>query len=61
MDARGHCYVISGLGRGWARGMVVGPGLEACHIVPNYAWDLYPLPEDGDDSDFYSFRRLQKK
>ena len=42
-EMRSECCAISSLGGGWARGMVVGPGIHACHIVPTYAWDLYPL------------------
>lgn len=62
-ETRGSCCAISGIGEGWVNGMVVGPGIHACHIIPQSAWDLYPLPgdEDGEDSSLNSPRRWQKK
>jgi hypothetical protein len=60
-EIRGKCCSISGLGGEWARGIIVGPIMYTCYIVPLYAWDLYPLPEDDDNEEIHSTRRLQRK
>ncbi|KAI0864198.1 hypothetical protein F4860DRAFT_529744 [Xylaria cubensis] len=44
----GSCCVVSGEGNPWCSGMPIGPGVEACHIVPQRHYYLYPV--DGDDT-----------
>ncbi|KAF8853666.1 hypothetical protein BDZ45DRAFT_677476 [Acephala macrosclerotiorum] len=60
-ETRGSSCAISGMGGGWANGMVVGPGIHACHIVPQSTWDQYPLPEDEDEDDYGPTLDSQRK
>lgn len=60
-ETRGSCCAISGMGGGWANGMVVGPGIHACHIVPQSAWDQHPLLEDEDEDDCGPILDSQRK
>lgn len=39
----GRC-AITGKGRSWCISPIAGPGLEACHIVPQIQYHTYPLP-----------------
>jgi hypothetical protein len=59
VDGQSDKCAISGLGKGWGVAMGVGPGIDACHIVPPYAWDLYPLGDDDEDD--CSIRHLELK
>ncbi|KAF4950358.1 hypothetical protein FSARC_13222 [Fusarium sarcochroum] len=36
------CCAISGLGESWCQTPLVGPALQACHIVPQNHYHLYP-------------------
>ncbi|KAL7946382.1 hypothetical protein V8C42DRAFT_320433 [Trichoderma barbatum] len=52
---------VTGKGRSWCISPVVGPALQACHIVPQQHYHLYPDPEDFDGNDVeLSPRRLQE-
>ncbi|KAM0664440.1 hypothetical protein ACQRIU_007022 [Beauveria bassiana] len=46
--AQASCCAISGGGRPWSALQPIGPGVQACHIVPQQHYHLYPL---GDPSD----------
>ncbi|EJP61133.1 uncharacterized protein BBA_09908 [Beauveria bassiana ARSEF 2860] len=46
--AQASCCAISGGGRPWSALQLIGPGVQACHIVPQQHYHLYPL---GDPSD----------
>ncbi|OIW23176.1 hypothetical protein CONLIGDRAFT_605842 [Coniochaeta ligniaria NRRL 30616] len=39
----GKC-AITGKGRSWCISPIAGPGLEACHIIPQIQYYTYPLP-----------------
>lgn len=57
---RNRC-AVSGKGRVWyANSAAVGPGVQACHIVPQQHYHTYPLPETFGSEHKYSHRRLQE-
>ncbi|KAH6668315.1 hypothetical protein B0J14DRAFT_437250, partial [Halenospora varia] len=61
-QSRAICCAVSGLGKKWSGSGGLGPSLQACHIVPQKLWDLYPLAEDHDgEVELYSSRRLESK
>ncbi|KAK7397627.1 hypothetical protein QQX98_013003, partial [Neonectria punicea] len=39
---RASCCAISGEGEPWCPGPPIGPGVQACHIVPQQHYHLYP-------------------
>lgn len=39
---------ISGGGARWCNAQSVGPGIQACHIVPQQHYHIYPIQDDGD-------------
>ncbi|KAI1171941.1 hypothetical protein F4777DRAFT_563608 [Nemania sp. FL0916] len=47
---RGSRCVVSGEGSPWCPGVATGPGIEACHIIPQQHYHLYPLDSETDDS-----------
>ncbi|GAB0139179.1 hypothetical protein EsDP_00007392 [Epichloe bromicola] len=51
---------VSGKGRGWCASSAVGPGVQACHIVPQQHYHIYPLPEPFSSEHRYSPRRLRE-
>ncbi|EFY88206.1 hypothetical protein MAC_05679 [Metarhizium acridum CQMa 102] len=51
---------VSGKGRGWCASPAVGPGVQACHIVPQQHYHVYPLPEAFSSEQRYSHRRLRE-
>ncbi|KAM0247354.1 hypothetical protein ACHAQJ_009889 [Trichoderma viride] len=51
---------VSGKGRSWCISPTVGPALQACHIVPQQHYHLYPDPNDGNNAIEFSPRRLQR-
>ncbi|KAH8656399.1 hypothetical protein BGZ61DRAFT_287436, partial [Ilyonectria robusta] len=56
---------ISGMGRSWCVNPSIGPALQACHIIPQQHYHLYPDPEavDGqvqDENARWSSRRLME-
>ncbi|KND88460.1 hypothetical protein TOPH_06834 [Tolypocladium ophioglossoides CBS 100239] len=54
---------VTGQGRPWCNYQSVGPALQACHIVPQHHYHLYPDPEDVDNDDFdtrFGPNRLQE-
>ncbi|KAH6605845.1 hypothetical protein Trco_004998 [Trichoderma cornu-damae] len=50
---------VSGKGRSWCVSPSVGPALQACHIIPQQHYHLYPDPESPNDVGL-SPRRLQE-
>ncbi|KAK1749713.1 hypothetical protein QBC47DRAFT_418767 [Echria macrotheca] len=40
--SRNDRCAVTGLGRAWTRAGGLGPGVEACHIVPQLQYNLYP-------------------
>ncbi|KAI0812963.1 hypothetical protein GGR55DRAFT_687851 [Xylaria sp. FL0064] len=62
---RATCCAVSGEGEPWCPGPPIGPGVQACHIVPQHHYHLYPLigSQYNDDEDGpveESPRRLQE-
>lgn len=51
---------VSGKGRGWYSSPAVGPGVQACHIVPQQHYHIYPLSEAYISEPRYSHRRLRE-
>ncbi|KND92899.1 hypothetical protein TOPH_02407 [Tolypocladium ophioglossoides CBS 100239] len=53
---------VTGKGRSWCISPAVGPALQACHIIPQQHYHLYPYPEDLDEDDDveHSPRRLRE-
>ncbi|KAK3360743.1 hypothetical protein B0T25DRAFT_133143 [Lasiosphaeria hispida] len=52
--SRNDRCAITGLGRAWTRAGGLGPGVQACHIVPQLQYNLYPdrwLPLSGVESE----------
>ncbi|OAA48503.1 hypothetical protein NOR_01753 [Metarhizium rileyi] len=50
---------VSGKGRSWYKNPNIGPGIQACHIVPQQHYNVYPVPESfGKDQ--YCSRRLRE-
>ncbi|KAF5227548.1 hypothetical protein FANTH_14741 [Fusarium anthophilum] len=50
---------ISGKGRSWCMTPAVGPGLQACHIISQQHYHLYPGPRHDQTTEF-SGRRLRE-
>ncbi|GAB0136005.1 hypothetical protein EsDP_00004323 [Epichloe bromicola] len=50
---------VSGKGRSWYMNPNVGPGIQACHIVPQQHYNVYPVPDSFGESQ-YSPRRLRE-
>ncbi|KAI3340139.1 hypothetical protein F4824DRAFT_436017 [Ustulina deusta] len=48
---RATCCAVSGEGEPWCPGPPIGPGVQACHIVPQQHYHLYPSIGDqhGDE------------
>ncbi|KAI1287737.1 hypothetical protein F5Y03DRAFT_114280 [Xylaria venustula] len=40
---RATCCAVSGEGEPWCLGPPIGPGVQACHIVPQHHYHLYPI------------------
>ncbi|KAI0399511.1 hypothetical protein F4802DRAFT_589077 [Xylaria palmicola] len=61
---RATCCAISGEGEPWCPGPPIGPGVQACHIVPQQHYHLYPSTGgqhcDEDSPVEESSRRLQE-
>ncbi|QUC19071.1 uncharacterized protein UV8b_03312 [Ustilaginoidea virens] len=51
---------VSGKGRGWCANPAIGPGVQACHIVPQQHYHIYPLPEPFSSEGRYSHGRLSE-
>jgi len=51
--SRNDRCAVTGLGRAWTRAGGLGPGVQACHIVPQLQYNLYPdrWPPSFSDSD----------
>ncbi|KAF5567956.1 hypothetical protein FPHYL_3019 [Fusarium phyllophilum] len=53
-DFRDNCCMrssscaVSGEGEFWVEGRSIGPGVEACHIVPQAQYHLYPTDQDPE-------------
>ncbi|KAF5121114.1 hypothetical protein E5D57_013450 [Metarhizium anisopliae] len=50
---------VTGEGRSWYMNPSVGPAVQACHIVPQQHYHVYPVPSSFGDSR-YSPRRLRE-
>ncbi|KJK73665.1 hypothetical protein H634G_11083 [Metarhizium anisopliae BRIP 53293] len=50
---------VTGKGRSWYMNPSVGPAVQACHIVPQQHYHVYPVPSSFGDSR-YSPRRLRE-
>jgi hypothetical protein len=65
---RSNCIVaarqcaVTGKGRSWCINPSIGPALQACHIIPQQHYHLYPDAEGlgNNDEAKYSPRRLRK-
>ncbi|KAM3547301.1 hypothetical protein MY1884_009624 [Beauveria asiatica] len=63
---RSACCAITGGGAPWCLGQPIGPGIQACHVVPQQHYHLYPIPStnasspDVDETMRYSPRLLQE-
>ncbi|KAM3475588.1 hypothetical protein MY5147_003688 [Beauveria neobassiana] len=40
---RATCCAVSGRGEPWCPGQRIGPGVQACHIVPQQHYHIYPV------------------
>ncbi|KAI0100811.1 hypothetical protein GGR51DRAFT_531764 [Nemania sp. FL0031] len=43
------CCVVSRRGESWCPGLFISPGIQACHIVPQMHYHLYPSSENDSD------------
>lgn len=43
---RGNSCAVSHQGESWCLAASVGPGIQACHIVPQIQYHLYPIGDD---------------
>lgn len=52
---------VSGKGQSWCNSPAAGPALQACHIIPQEHYHLYPDvdTEDDDNNVEYGLRRLR--
>ena len=58
---RATCCAVSSEGEPWCPGSPIGPGVQACHIVPQHHYQLYPISGGQyDDVEDVSPRRLQE-
>ncbi|KAI1129762.1 hypothetical protein F5Y10DRAFT_276545 [Nemania abortiva] len=48
LDSADHC-AVTGLGKPWCTGFPIGPAIQACHIIPQIHYHLYPSGEDDDE------------
>lgn len=45
-----HC-AVTGMGRSWCNNRIIGPALQACHIVSQLHYHTYPPPQvDADEA-----------
>ncbi|KAI0193926.1 hypothetical protein EV127DRAFT_360258 [Xylaria flabelliformis] len=49
--ARGTCCAVSRQGESWCLATSMGPGIQACHIVPPMQYHLYPSGDDDTTID----------
>ncbi|KAI1120151.1 hypothetical protein F5Y10DRAFT_259000 [Nemania abortiva] len=55
------CCAVSRQGESWCPGLPISPGIQACHIVPEIHYHLYPgSRNDGDTTIEACLRRLQE-
>ncbi|KAH6975569.1 hypothetical protein EDB80DRAFT_309594 [Ilyonectria destructans] len=57
--ASGKC-AVTGKGRSWCVTPAIGPALQACHIVPQQHYHVYPVPMAFTNDSRYSARRLRE-
>ncbi|OAA56398.1 hypothetical protein ISF_07466 [Cordyceps fumosorosea ARSEF 2679] len=48
--AQSTCCAVSGDGEPWSSIQPIGPGVQACHIVPQQHFHLYPMEDGNGDS-----------
>lgn len=51
---------VTGKGRSWYMNPSVGPAVQACHIVPQQHYHVYPVPSSFADHSRFSSRRLRE-
>ncbi|KAJ8126326.1 hypothetical protein O1611_g7312 [Lasiodiplodia mahajangana] len=44
------CCAVTGGGALWCQGLAIGPGVEACHIIPPIHFHPYPIDYDDDSN-----------
>ncbi|KAI0545109.1 hypothetical protein F4679DRAFT_588838 [Xylaria curta] len=49
--SRGDCCVVSRKGKPWCSAIGISPTIEACHIVPQLHYFLYPVEQAEDNED----------
>ncbi|KAH6871553.1 hypothetical protein B0T10DRAFT_590953 [Thelonectria olida] len=47
---RATCCAVSGEGEPWRPGPPIGPAVQACHVVPQQHYQLYPSAASGQDA-----------
>ncbi|KAH7174271.1 uncharacterized protein B0J16DRAFT_323735 [Fusarium flagelliforme] len=50
---------VTGMGRHWCLGLNIGPGMQACHMVPQQHFHVYPTGDGPQDTKFSGQRLLQ--
>ncbi|KAH6872056.1 hypothetical protein B0T10DRAFT_449948 [Thelonectria olida] len=48
---RATCCAVSGEGEPWCPGPPIGPAVQACHVVPQQHYHLYPSATSGQHAD----------
>lgn len=60
---RATSCAVFGEGESWCPGPPIGPGIQACHIVPQQHYHLYPVSSglvDGDVWHLNTQRRIDR-
>lgn len=57
--ANSSTCIITGMGKSWFNSGIVGPGIEAAHIVPQVHWNTYPVDDNGCIADIDKVNELQ--
>ncbi|KAG5931308.1 hypothetical protein E4U59_000425 [Claviceps monticola] len=59
---RATCCAVSGEGESWCPGPPIGPGVEACHIIPQHHYHVYPVVDrDMEDAALETSSRMLKE
>ncbi|KAF5665100.1 hypothetical protein FDENT_12673 [Fusarium denticulatum] len=48
---RATLCAISGEGESWCPGPPIGPGIQACYIIPQHHYHIYPVASGDTDDD----------
>ncbi|KAJ4161692.1 uncharacterized protein LMH87_007716 [Akanthomyces muscarius] len=57
--SQANCCAVSGDGEPWNPIQPIGPGVQACHIVPQQHYPFYPMPETDDAAQDSARRHCQ--